>query len=174
MTYQPSEAEALATTLTEHVEATLGKEFAGRLSDAHCTTLTEHEDRAVVLHGKQILAAIEGRGFAGTAGASTYMDDSILVPLIDRVEADSAHLPAEAEAATIAKTSRTKNTQREPTVAELLADLARVAKRLGELMSDDIVTKKLTDEEGAELQEMRQKAEVNLARIDRLLGLPTA
>jgi hypothetical protein len=47
--------------------------------------------------------------------------------------------------ATIAKTSKTKNTK-----------------------------KKLTDEERAELQEIRREAVENLARIDRLLGLPTA
>jgi hypothetical protein len=53
-------------------------ELSNLIGDLWC----EAETAAVILHGEQILAAIEGRGFAGTAGDSTYMDESRLVQLV--------------------------------------------------------------------------------------------
>jgi wyosine [tRNA(Phe)-imidazoG37] synthetase (radical SAM superfamily) len=85
MTYVRSEAERAADELMSRVHDEMGREFAGKLSDAHCRVLTEHEDAAVILHGKQILATIEGRGFGSTAGPSLYEDDSILVPALERI-----------------------------------------------------------------------------------------
>jgi hypothetical protein len=57
----------------------------GELSDLVGETYNEGQDRAVILHGKQILAAIEGRGFADTAGTPTYDADSRLVPALERL-----------------------------------------------------------------------------------------
>ena len=85
MTYIPSEAERTTRDLMARVQDEMGLDFANALSDAHCRVLTEHEDAAVIFHGKQILATIEGRGFGSTAGYSTYEDDSVLVPTLDRI-----------------------------------------------------------------------------------------
>ena len=85
MTNVRSEAEGAAAELMARVQDEMGLDFANALSDAHGRVLKEHEDAAVIFHGKQILATIEGRGFAGTAGLSTYEDDSILVPALERI-----------------------------------------------------------------------------------------
>jgi hypothetical protein len=83
MTYQRTENDLLIETLMKRVEA-LDPELAGELSNARCNGITEAEDRAVLLHGRQILAAIEGRGFGSTAGPSLYDDDSQWVRHIEQ------------------------------------------------------------------------------------------
>ena len=82
MAYQRTENNLLIQRLMERVKA-LDPDLAGELSDARCREITEAEDRAVLLHGRQILAAIEGRGFGSTAGPSMYDDDSQWVRLIE-------------------------------------------------------------------------------------------
>jgi len=78
-------SELLALLEQLHPES---KALLDELSDLIGDLWCEAETAAVVHHGEQILAVIEGRGFAGTAGPSTYMDDSILVPIVERVAAD--------------------------------------------------------------------------------------
>jgi len=63
----------------------MGRDFAAELSNARIRELCEAEDKAVILHGKQILAAIEGRGFGSTTGPSLYEDDSLIVPALTRI-----------------------------------------------------------------------------------------
>jgi hypothetical protein len=83
MTHQPSEAELVVTACMEQIEAVMGSEFAGRLSDARCTELCEAEDRAVAQHGRLILAAIEGTTWASAGDMSTAdPDESRLVQLV--------------------------------------------------------------------------------------------
>jgi hypothetical protein len=82
MTYQQTVVDLRVSELMSRVEA-LDPELYGELSTAHCDQMSETEDRAVLFHGRQILAAIEGRGYAGDAGAANYDDDSRWVAALD-------------------------------------------------------------------------------------------
>jgi hypothetical protein len=82
MTYQPTENDLLMDTLMERVRA-LDPTLAGELSDARCNEISEAEDRAVLTHGRQILAVIEGRGFAGEGSVWRYEDDSTWARVLD-------------------------------------------------------------------------------------------
>jgi hypothetical protein len=83
MTYQRTENDLLIDQLMERVKA-LDPELARELSDARCNEITEAENRAVLVHGRNILAVIEGRGYSGEGNVWQYEDDSQWVGLIER------------------------------------------------------------------------------------------
>jgi hypothetical protein len=74
--------DLLVEQLMKRVEA-LDPELAAELSNARCHEITEAEDRAVLIHGRHILAVIEGRGFNGDGNVWQYEDDSQWVRLIE-------------------------------------------------------------------------------------------
>jgi hypothetical protein len=61
MTNKPTPHDRLLDKLMERVRE-LDPDLATELSNARCDEITEAEDRAVLTHGRQILAVIEGRG----------------------------------------------------------------------------------------------------------------
>jgi hypothetical protein len=61
MTYQRTENNLVVEKLMDDVEA-LDPDLAERLSVARCNEFTEAENRAVLVHGRHILAVIEGQG----------------------------------------------------------------------------------------------------------------
>ena len=84
--YQPTELDLRVSRLMERVKA-LDPDLGRELSNAYSDQMVEAENRAVILHGQQILAAIEGRGFGSTAGAPTFSEDSRWVPALAAVSA---------------------------------------------------------------------------------------
>lgn len=51
-------------------------ELAAELSNARCDDITEAENRAVLIHGRHVLAVIEGCGYSGEGNVWQYEDDS--------------------------------------------------------------------------------------------------
>jgi hypothetical protein len=83
MTYQRTENDLLVEMIMDEVKA-LDPVLAARLSDARCTQIGEAEDRAVLIHGRHILAVIEGRGYSGEGNVMAYEDDSQWVRHIEQ------------------------------------------------------------------------------------------
>jgi hypothetical protein len=75
MTYEPTETQKRVSALMERVDE-FDHDLANELSDTCGDEIREAEDRAVILHGRHVLATIEGRGFGSDAGHSDYFEDS--------------------------------------------------------------------------------------------------
>jgi hypothetical protein len=82
MTYKPSANDLLVRQLMQRVEE-IDFDLANQLSNAHGQQLVEYEDRAVLCHGRQILATIEGRGFSGEGNQVEYHHDSRWTRILD-------------------------------------------------------------------------------------------
>jgi hypothetical protein len=85
MTYQQTENDLLIEMLMDEVKA-LDPDLAARLSVARCNEISEAEDRAVLVHGRNILAVIEGRGYSGEGNVWQYEDDSHWTRILDGVK----------------------------------------------------------------------------------------
>jgi hypothetical protein len=75
------EREIYDLLIERHPES---KELLLELDHIGSLLLTIAEDEAVVVHGQQILAALEGRGFAGAGSRAEYDADSQWTRALER------------------------------------------------------------------------------------------